>query len=199
MDDHRHKSSNFIWLRRLFVWPLLTLLGFHTLLTGSPILLWHIEKLDRPVAVKELASDHLVLEDRRKIRLPLISSMPSTNVLFLAAVREGVEVQDDGEVFGLLWIDRSCGNDPCVWLRKRINLSELAAGLYPDGIDSSIVHPEAIRFLAEADRIELRPSHPERLKDYSLSHLRQIRRQFDHSLAVLNRSESNPRLAIPLP
>jgi hypothetical protein len=113
--------------------------------------------------------------------LPLISTLPATNVLFIAALRDGVEVQDDGEVIGLLWVDRSCGLDPCIWRKDRINLSELAAGLYPDGIDSSVVHPEAIQLLAEVDRIEPRTSHPDRLKDYSLLHLRQIRRQFDHS------------------
>ena len=173
-------------------------LGLHTLMTGSPIPLWHIETLVSPVAVQSVEADELVLEDGRHIRLPLMSSLPKSNPLFLAAIREGVEVREDGEVMGLVWVDRSCGHDPFVWTKYKINLSELAAGLEPNGVDSSIVHPEAIQLLAECDRIESRKGHPDRLRDDSLHHLRQIRRQFEHSLKVLHHVEPNPTFAIPL-
>jgi hypothetical protein len=172
--------------------------GLHTLMTGSPIPLWHVEKLVSPVAVKEVSADELLLEDGRHIRLPLISSLPKGNPLFLAAIREGVEVRDDGEVIGLLWVDRSCGNDPFVWTRYRINLSELAVALEPSGIDASIIPPAAIQWLAECDRIEPRAAHPDRLRDISLHHLRHIRGQFEYSKEAVNRVEPNAGFAIPL-
>jgi len=199
MDSPNKIRHKFPKLLRFLVWPLVGLFALHTLMTGSPIPLWHIERLVQPVAVVEVKSDKLALEDGREIKLPLMLSLPQDNTLFLAALRDGVEVRDDGEVFGLLWVNRSCGNDPCVWRKYRINLSELAAALEPNGIDSSVVHPEAIRFLAEAHRIEPRSTRPDRLDDYSAAHLRQFRRQFEHSLAELNRVEPNPGYAIPLP
>ena len=43
----------------------------------------------------------------------------------------------------------NCGNDPCHWYTKRINLSDLAGFMDPDGIDDSIVHPDEIKLLKE--------------------------------------------------
>jgi hypothetical protein len=42
-----------------------------------------------------------------------------------------------------------CGNDPFVWIARRINLSDLAGIMDPDGIDDSIVHPDEIKDLKE--------------------------------------------------
>lgn len=198
MAKASNRSNVGVWLRRLVMWPLLAVFALHTLMTGSPIPLWHIERLQSPTAVKEIRANELVLEDGRHTRLPLIVSLPQGNVLFQAAIKDGVEVRDDGEVFGLLWVDRSCGHDPYVWRKYRINLSELSAALEPKGIDSSIVHPEAIQFLADAHQIKPRPSHPDRLDDYSAAQLRQIRRQFEYSLAQRNRVEPELGYSIPL-
>jgi hypothetical protein len=179
----------------------LALLAFHTLVTGSPTPLWQIERLHNPVAVKEVVADGLLLTDGQQVRLPLITTLPQSNPLFTAAIREGVEVRDDGQVMGLLWVDRSCGNDPYVWCKYRINLSELAAALNPAGIDSSIVHPEAIALLAENYRIEPRPSRPNRLNGYQASRLWQFRRQFEWSLEQMEQSQQpkpNPSYSIPL-
>ena len=41
------------------------------------------------------------------------------------------------------------GNDPVVYYRVRINLSELVGVVYPDGIDETVVHPEAIKDFKE--------------------------------------------------
>ena len=42
-----------------------------------------------------------------------------------------------------------CGNDPFVWIARRINLSDLAGIMDPDAIDDSIVHPDEIKHLTE--------------------------------------------------
>jgi hypothetical protein len=41
------------------------------------------------------------------------------------------------------------GNDPYHWRTKRINLSDLAGFMDPDGIDDSIVQPVEIKSLKE--------------------------------------------------
>jgi hypothetical protein len=64
-------------------------------------------------------------------------------------MEHGVEVGQDGEVAGLITTYPLCGNDPYLWYTKRINLSDLAGFMDPDGIDDSIVHPDEIEFLKE--------------------------------------------------
>jgi hypothetical protein len=150
------------WLRRLLVYPLLIVGGFHTLMTGSPIPLWHLENLESPVPVAATTEEHLVLQDGRKITLPFINSIPHENPLFKAAIVNGIEIAGDGEAYGLMWSDRSCGNDPVAWLRLKINLSNLAGALRPEGIDAVALPPETISYLAEHERIslsEMRSSH----------------------------------------
>jgi hypothetical protein len=137
------------WARWLLVYPLLGLAGCHTLLTGSPIPLWYTERLDHSVVVKELTDKGLVLADGRRVALPFIKRLPVNDPVFLRALKYGVEVGQDGEVVGILKVHRTCGNDPVWWMNKRINLSDLAGFMDPDGIDDSIVHPDEIKFLKE--------------------------------------------------
>ncbi len=54
-----------------------------------------------------------------------------------------------------MWSDRDCGNDPVVWRRLRVNLSNLAGALAPDGIDPGALHPDWISEIAEHHRIDL--------------------------------------------
>jgi hypothetical protein len=137
------------WARWLLVYPLVGLAGCHMLLTGSPIPLWYTERLDHPVLVKELTDEALVLADGRSLSLPFIKRMPRNDSVFLKALKHGVEVGADGEVVGLLKVHRMCGNDPFVWIERRINLSDLAGFMDPDGIDELIVPPDAIMLLKE--------------------------------------------------
>jgi hypothetical protein len=65
----------------------------------------------------------------------------------LTALKHGVEVEKNGEVVGLITIYPYCGNDPYRWRSERINLSDLAGYMDPDGIDDSIVSVEVIRDL----------------------------------------------------
>ncbi len=124
---------------------LFILSALHMLGTGSPIPLWHIERLENPVAVTTIDSDALVLADGRRVRLPFITKIPKDDPAFARVLSHGVEVGDQGEVFGLIDPPRMCGNDPVVFYRKRIDLSEFAGLLDPDGIDDTIVLPEEIQ------------------------------------------------------
>jgi hypothetical protein len=137
------------WARWLLVYPLLGFAGCHMLTTGSPIPLWYTERLDRPVSVRELTETSLVLADGRSVTLPFIKRLPVNDPVFLKALRHGVEVGQDGEVVGLLTVYPICGNDPYHWYTKRIDLSDLAGFVDPDGIDDSIVPAEAITDLKE--------------------------------------------------
>jgi hypothetical protein len=139
------------WARWLLVYPVLGLAGCHMLLTGSPIPLWYTERLDHPVRVKMVTEKSLVLADGRSVDLPFIKRLPTTHPVFLKAVKHGVEVGKDGEVVGLLTVYPICGNDPYHWYTKRINLSDLAGFMDPDGIDDSIVHPDDIKLLKEIE------------------------------------------------
>jgi hypothetical protein len=136
-----------VCLRRSALYPLLALSGCHMLATGSPVPLWHIERLEHPVAVTAVGDDALVLADGSRVRLPFIKRLPKGDVAFDQALAHGVEIGPAGEVFGIIDPTRMCGNDPVVFRRLRIDLSELAGVLDPDGIDDTIVHPEEIQFL----------------------------------------------------
>jgi hypothetical protein len=142
-------------LRWLLLYPLLIVGGCHTLMTGSPIPLWSIETLDVPLPVSATTENHLVLQDGRTVTLPFIKRIPHENPLFKSAISNGIEVASDGEVYGLMWSDRFCGNDPVAWRRLRVNLSNLAGALQPESLDAASVHPETISFLAEYKRINL--------------------------------------------
>jgi hypothetical protein len=139
------------WARWLVVYPVLGLAGCHMLTTGSPIPLWYTERLDHPVRVKMVTEKALVLAHGRSVALPFIKRLPTTDPVFLKALKHGVEVGADGEAIGLLTVYPFCGNDPYHWYTKRIDLSALAGFMDPDGIDDSIVHPDNIKLLKETE------------------------------------------------
>ncbi|MCA9096019.1 MAG: hypothetical protein KDA68_21210, partial [Planctomycetaceae bacterium] len=68
---------------------LLTPFVFHFMMTGSPIPLWHIQKLNGAVKVKTATYSALILEDEREIQLPFIKRIPSEDPLFVASMKEG--------------------------------------------------------------------------------------------------------------
>jgi hypothetical protein len=165
------------WAGRLVVYPLLALAGCHMVRTGSPIPLWYTERLDHPVLVKEVTEKALVLADGRSISLPFIKRLPKNDPVFLKAMEHGVEVGQDGEVVGVVKINRPCANgDPFVWIGRRINLSDLAGFMDPDGIDDSIVPTEAIKYLKE-DESRLFDRH--RVSVHVMGKARQVRQVFE--------------------
>jgi hypothetical protein len=146
-DIGKNKSkpkTGWSWLRWLLVNPLLWLAGCHMLMTGSPIPLWQTDSLNQPVRVKQVTETALILADGRSVSLPFIKRIPKNDAVFLTSLKHGVEVEEDGEVVGLITIYPDCGNDPYRWRTERINLSHLAGYMDPDGIDDSIVSVEVI-------------------------------------------------------
>ena len=85
------------------------------------------------------------------MKLPLVKRLPADDPLMLAAIEYGVEIADDGKVFGLLYMNRTCGNDSCIWNRRRVNLASLAAILSPENIDELTVRPEVIEVILDQD------------------------------------------------
>lgn len=170
-------------LRWLLLYPLLAAAVVHTSITGSPIPLWHIETLDNPLRVTAVRSEGLLVEDGRLVPLPFIRELPHDNPLFRIAIARGVDVAPDGSVHGLVWRDRACGNDPVVWSRVRVNLSELAGALHPGGIDQGTIHPEAVALYGEDCRIDLaQPSRSHRnghLTLWDFQKMRWVRRIFE--------------------
>ena len=92
-----------------------------------------------------------MLEDGRELHLPYIKRLPINVPLFNAATANGVEIAGDGEVFGLVSVELNC-NTGNIYMQtyRRINLSELAAVIRPDGIDVTRILPEEMQSLQEA-------------------------------------------------
>jgi len=142
-------KTGWSWLRWLLVNPLLWLAGCHLLMTGSPIPLWQTDSLNHPIFVKQVTEKALILADGRSVSLPFIKRIPKNDPVFFTALKQGVEVEKDGEVVGLITIYPYCGNDPYRWRTERINLSHLVGYVDPDGIDDAIVPAEIIKDLKE--------------------------------------------------
>jgi hypothetical protein len=98
--------------------------------------------------------------------------LPKSDPVFAKALEHGVEVDESGEVYGLIDPPRMCGNDPVVYYRERVNLSELAGLLNPDGMDDSIVPPEEIQTL----KVSTHPLYLHRGLPYNImGQLRRVR------------------------
>jgi hypothetical protein len=170
-------------VRWFILYPLLLLCSAHTLMTGSPIPLWHLESLDVSEKVSFVTERHLVLADGTALTLPNIKELPHINPLLQTAILNGIEIDPHGNVYGLMWVDRICGNDPVVWRRLRVNLSHLSGALHPAGIDDSLLDFETLAFLQD-NRIDIsRPnrSHQQRhLTGWDLMRIRKVGKEVEY-------------------
>lgn len=186
MTDTEPRKTWWQPLRRFVLYPVLVIGVINLVLTGTPVPLWHLESLDNPVEVNLITDEHLILVDGQKLSLPHISEIPADDRLFQASIEDGVEVDPEGNVFGLVWIDRNCGNDPTIWRRLRINLSHLAGAIHPLGIDKSVVPPDALEFFQEHYRINSITGRSHEQLHLELDDMRRIRKvkeQIDYSIA----------------
>lgn len=151
---------------------------FHMMLTGSPVPMWHIEALENPRQVVEVTDNAILMDDGNRLALPFIKTLPAEHAVFLEALAEGVEVDRDGEVIGLLRVKRICSNDPVVYSKLRVNLSDLAGVLNPSGIDNEIVTADAIEF---AQELYTSLSESVRIDAYLLLKMRGMRRLFQNT------------------
>jgi hypothetical protein len=180
--------------RRFILYPLLLPGGCHTLLTGSPVPTWHIERLTSPVPVQTIKPDGLVLGDGRTQKLPLVKCLPVDDPLILAAVKNGVEITDDGKVFGLLWVKPICGNDPFHWIRRRVTLALLAAILLPNNFDEAKIHADVLAQVQEEDQLFADQGRPRRydvgrINGYDFARMSRIQNVLDHPWKPVEKQE----------
>lgn len=88
-----------------------------------------VEELNDPVAVEAVNSDALVLEDGRRVILPGFQELRADSPGLKEAVRPGVEIAEDGRVWGQVRVHHWCGNDPIGLHLKRVDLSSFVAYL----------------------------------------------------------------------
>lgn len=160
------------------IWSVLLIGGCHLLMTGSPIPLWYIERLDHPVDVETVTADGLVLHDGRRIALPDIKTVPAGSTVFRKALKDGVEVQPDGEVIGLLNVLRICGNDPVVYKKLRVNLTDLAGVLNLSALQAGTLSPEDLAILKDSFGTV---TDSVRIDAFFLSKMRRLRKEIEHS------------------
>ncbi len=165
-------------LRWLVFWPAVICMLPHFLLTGSPIPLWSLQSLQHPVRVEAVTEDHLVLAGGTRIKLPHIRRIPASSLLLQAAIKDGVEIAENGEVVGLLWMKRICGNDPVVWNKVRINLTDLSGEILPEGIEPGIPEYE-LSALLEGYPFDFRPDAPAHFSAYSNMRVRRVGKTID--------------------
>ena len=85
----------------------------------------HIDHLKNPVQVDGWGENGLRLADGRTVQLPGFSKLPLESKSLSRAVAEGVEVDANGRVFGLMRIWHWCGNDAMRNDVRRIDLGHL--------------------------------------------------------------------------
>lgn len=97
--------------------------GSHFLLTGQFFPIDKFDQLQEAVAIDGWSEDGLALADGRTIMLPELTSLPKKSVALEAATKRGVDIGQDGRVYGLVKIHHWCGNDP---VRNHIAKVDLA-------------------------------------------------------------------------
>ena len=185
------RSRVWLALRWLVFWPAMILMLLHLLMTGSPIPLWSFQSLRHPVPVETVTESHLVLAGGTRITLPYIRRIPASSLLLQAAIKDGVEIADDGEVVGLLWMKRICGNDPVAWCKVRINLTDLSGAILPEGIEPGIPEYEFSGWL-ESFPFDSRPDVPAHFSAYSNMRVRRVGEKIDEYLRNRGDSSSGP-------
>ena len=85
-----------------------------------------IEQLDAPVRVRAWDRGALILEDGKQVRLPELKDLPAENNAILGeATKHGIELAQDGRVYGLVKIHHWCGNDSVDNHLAKVDLSRL--------------------------------------------------------------------------
>jgi hypothetical protein len=101
--------------------------GQHHQLTGSWVPIDIIERLDDPIAVSGWEEDGLRLVDGRTVQLPGFTALPKTSSLLASTTKNGVEIDEQGRVFGIVEVWHWCGNDPVRDDFRRVDLAMLLA------------------------------------------------------------------------
>lgn len=95
------------------------------LLTGRFRPISQVEQLSSPMAVTGWTERNLTVADGRLVPLPGLNLLPKNSQALTMATAGGIEVDPEGNVFGLLRIHHWCGNDPLRNHVVRVNLAHL--------------------------------------------------------------------------
>ena len=95
------------------------------MLTGHWYPLTQIDKLETPAAVEGWTPKGLDLADGRQVILPGVVALPANSPVLAEAVRQGVEISPEGQVYGLVKVHHWCGNDPVRKHLAKVNLAEM--------------------------------------------------------------------------
>lgn len=146
IDDRIRTSTpgRWRWVGWMVLTPFLVYGGLLLLFVIKPFT--HVESLRHPLAVAAIKDDSLILEDGSRKTLALVNRLPKDDPIFLAAIKNGVEIDRDGNAFGLLTIYPSCGMTFERYSTIRVDLRDLAVALDPTRLDESVVSPEMIQY-----------------------------------------------------
>lgn len=149
---------------------LLTAILVCILLTGSPVPLFHCEGLRNPSHVVGISGNKFILEDGRTAILPAVSYIPS-NIVMMTAIRDGIQIEDDGTIFGRMRLHHWYGSDPTLYDKRLVNLSCLAVVLDPECTPQWEGFPEDIRERLRNRIVKSNDIGPKgwRLENYSLT------------------------------
>ena len=84
-----------------------------------------IENLSFPVAVLGWDKTGLILADGKHIQLPDFSKLPTNSKGLSEATREGVEIADDGRIYGLVRVNHNCHLDRVRKHVAKVDLSHM--------------------------------------------------------------------------
>lgn len=111
------------------VLPVAWLLLFRTV-TGHWIPIWKFDTLAKPAAVRGWTTEGLQLADGRLLPLTGVTALPKESVALSQGIKRGVEIDEEGRVYGLVNIRRTCGNDPVVQRLVRVDLADVLIFLH---------------------------------------------------------------------
>lgn len=116
-----------LWIALVFViaWPRI---DFY-LLTGRISPVERIERLSSPVHLVGWSSDGLNLTNGRKVQLPGFVKLPTVSPALTEATKRGIEIDQNGRVFGLVRVHHWCGNDPVREHIAKVDIANLLAFL----------------------------------------------------------------------
>lgn len=127
LDTDGHKVSGQV----LTAWASVALLifsgGCNVLYTGWPVPIYQFDVLFQPVQVKGWEPTGLKLSDGRTVMPKGMVSLPPESAALRAATQRGVEVAQDGRIYGLMRFWHTCGNDPVVLDLRRVDIAQLLA------------------------------------------------------------------------
>lgn len=165
-------------VRWLLVYPLVGFLALWVGLYVESEILTYVNRdvLNAPRLVKSIDGNALILADGGRVPLPFLKRIPGDSFLFRSALERGVEVEANGDVFGLLSVRAICGMTLQHRSVQRINLSELAAVTLPACVDTKGFDPEEFKSLCEDSHF---PSTMGSVSGHIHTYLRRWRTVFD--------------------